>query len=67
MTTEEPSILGPFELADPEVAGALAALRRARRRAEEIAAATGTALVLQIDGKVVRVYPQASGANRTGT
>lgn len=46
--------LGPFELASPELAGAMAALRRARKRAEEIAAATGTAIVLEIDGKIVR-------------
>jgi hypothetical protein len=41
-----------------EVAGALAALRRARQRAEEIAAATGTALIQSVDGKPVRVQPR---------
>jgi stage V sporulation protein SpoVS len=46
---------------DKEVAGALAALRRARRRAEEIAAATGTVLIQSVDGKVVRVKPNVSG------
>jgi hypothetical protein len=37
--------------------GALAALRRARRRAEETAARTGTALIEAVDGKPVRVAP----------
>ena len=36
---------------------ALAALRRARKRAEEIAARTGTALIESDDGKPVRVQP----------
>ena len=44
------------------LAAALPALLRARQRAEEIAIATNTALVMVIDGKVVRVYP---GADRT--
>ena len=37
--------------------GALAALKRSRRRAEEIAAKTNTALILAVDGKPVRVAP----------
>jgi len=41
-------------------AGALAALVRARRRAEEIAARTGTALIQAVDGKPVRVDPRRS-------
>jgi hypothetical protein len=45
------------EVLDEETAGALAALKRARRRAEEIAARTGTALIQAVDGKPVRVQP----------
>jgi hypothetical protein len=36
---------------------ALTALRRARRRAERLAVATGTLLVQMVQGKVVRVPP----------
>ena len=43
----------------PELALALPALRRARKRAEEIAIATNTALIQFEDGQVVRVYPGA--------
>lgn len=46
---------------DEETAGALAALERARHRAEEIAAATGTALIQAVDGKPVRVQPRRTG------
>ena len=42
---------------DSETQAALAAMHRARLRAEEIAAATGTALVQWIDGKMVLTYP----------
>jgi len=38
-------------------AGTLAAMKRARLRAEEIAARTGTALIQAVDGKPVRVEP----------
>ena len=54
----------PIEQArDPLLLKAHAALIRARKRAEEIAIRTNTALVHVIDGKVVRVYPKrgASG------
>jgi len=37
--------------------GSTAALKRARKRAEEIAARTGTALIQAVDGKPVRVKP----------
>lgn len=40
-----------------ELALALPALRRARRRAEEIAIATNTSIVQVEDGKVVLVKP----------
>ncbi len=43
----------------PELALALPALRRARKRAEEIAIATKTALIQVENGKVVRVHPGA--------
>jgi hypothetical protein len=36
---------------------ALAALRRARKRAEELATRTGTMLIEAVDGKPVRVQP----------
>ena len=40
------------------IAVALPALLRARRRAEEIALRTGTALVFSKDGRTVLVYPR---------
>jgi hypothetical protein len=43
---------------DDDVAGGLAALRRARLRAERLALATGTYLVDFVDGKPVRVAPR---------
>lgn len=42
-----------------ELALALPALRRARRRAEEIALATNTSLVQVEDGKVILVKPSS--------
>ena len=51
----------PIEQArTPELALALPALRRARRRAEEIARATNTAIVQVDDGRVVRIKPSSS-------
>lgn len=41
-----------------EIRLAMPALLRARKRAEEIAIATGTAIVQMQDGKVVRYYPK---------
>ncbi len=43
---------------DQERAGALAALIRARKRAEEIAIRTGTAIIQAVDGKPVRIDPK---------
>lgn len=43
---------------DDDVAGGLAALRRARLRAERLALATGTYLIEAVDGKPVRVAPR---------
>src|SRR5258707_9393478 len=58
----------PIELAkNPLLAAALPAPRRARQRAEEIAIATNTALVMVIDGKVVRVYPGAAETGKTSS
>lgn len=51
----------PVEQAQtPELALALPALRRARRRAEEIALATNTAIVQVEDGRVVRIQPSSA-------
>jgi hypothetical protein len=46
-----------------ELALALPALRRARRRAEEIAIATNTCLVQVKDGRVVEITPDELRAN----
>lgn len=43
----------------PRVAGELAALQRAALRAREIALRTNTALVIEQDGKLVRVDPRS--------
>jgi len=43
---------------------ALAALRRARKRAERIAWMTGTDLIQAIDGKPVRVAPRPEAAHK---
>jgi hypothetical protein len=52
----------PIENANtPDLALALPALRRARKRAEEIALATNTALIQVENGQVVRVRPGAQG------
>jgi hypothetical protein len=49
----------PIEEASyPLLAKGLPALRRARKRAEELATATNTALIQLVDGKIVRVYPK---------
>ncbi len=47
---------------ETERMGALAAMKRARLRAEELARATGTHLVEVHDGKVVFVQPPPSAA-----
>jgi len=54
----------PIELANtPDLALALPALRRARKRAEEIA--TDTALVQVRDGQVIRARPEVKHASTT--
>ncbi len=53
----------PLSMAkDPWLAAGLAALRRARKRAEEIARQTGTPLVLAKDGEPMLVAPEPLGA-----
>jgi hypothetical protein len=48
----------PIEQAkSPYLALAMPALRRARKRAEELAIATKTALVQVENGRIVRVHP----------
>ncbi|MGC4089460.1 MAG: hypothetical protein QM756_16535 [Polyangiaceae bacterium] len=54
----------PIEQArTPELALALPALRRARRRAVEIAIATNTSIVQVEDGRVVRIKPTSADAS----
>jgi len=48
--------------ADSTAEGALAALRRARLRAERLALTTGTCLVVAVDGMPVRVQPRPAVA-----
>jgi hypothetical protein len=56
----------PIEHANtPDLALALPALRRARKRAEEIAFATNTALVQVQGGQVIRVRPEVKHASMT--
>jgi hypothetical protein len=47
---------------DIDADAALSALRRARRRAERVALATGTLLVQSVHGKLMRVPPPADAA-----
>jgi len=54
-------VVDAWALYDNELALALPALRRARKRAEEIAIATNTALIQVENGQVVRVLPGAQG------
>lgn len=63
MTNEIPS---NAENRRAEIEGALKALKRARARAEEIAAATGTALIFWQDGRTVRVEPRAKDHGSSG-
>ena len=49
-----------------EAEGVLAALKRAKRRAEDLAIATGTKLVESKDGKTVLVGPDEILARRRG-
>ena len=53
----DPSSLDGSTVPSPVAVGALNALIRARKRAEEIAAATRTAIVQWENGRIVRFYP----------
>ena len=46
--------------ADPDLKGSAKAIKRAARRARDVALQTGTDLIVVRDGKVVRVKPQAA-------
>ena len=50
----------------PDAVAGLAALRRARKRAERIAFATGTLLVQAVNGKPVLVQPKPEAAGDEG-
>ena len=63
MTNEIPS--NP-EDRKAEIEGALEALKRAGVRAEELATATGTALIFWQDGRTVRVEPRAKVRGPSG-
>ena len=54
MTTAPPP---PTNKPRTDAEAALAALKRARKRTEEIAAATGTAVIQWENGQIVRIYP----------
>ena len=57
----------PIEQAnDPLLAKGLPALRRARKRAEELARATDTALVQVVNGEIVVEYPGRSKGGGDG-
>ena len=57
----------PIEQAkNPLLARTLPALLRARKRAEELAAATNTAIVDLVGGKVVHVRPTSTVAPGSG-
>lgn len=46
---------------DADIKGSLAAIRRAARRARQVAQQTGTDLIVQRGGKVIRIKPPESG------
>ncbi|MFO1430790.1 MAG: hypothetical protein U1F76_11715 [Candidatus Competibacteraceae bacterium] len=45
------------EAEDKDIVGSFEALRRAARRAREIAAQTGTAIIVQTEGRIERITP----------
>ena len=51
------------EARDPELHGSLAALRRAAKRAREIAAQTGTSVVVSRNGVIEYLRPPATGVS----
>lgn len=50
------------EAKSADLRGSLPALRRAAERARQIAAQTGTAIIIRRDGKLERVHPVPAGA-----
>lgn len=50
------------EARSADLRGSLPALRRAAERARQIAAQTGTAVVIRREGKLEHVYPAPAGA-----
>ncbi len=54
-----------IELAkDPDLAGSLTAIRRAAKRAAQVAISTNTALIIQRNGKCVHVKPSGESKPR---
>lgn len=54
------------KVTDPDILGVGPALRRAARRARELAARTNTPLVIWRDGKVVKLYPGRRSRGQAG-
>lgn len=50
------------EAKSSDLRGSWSALRRAAERAQQIAAQTGTAVVIQRDGRIVHIYPKTPNA-----
>lgn len=50
------------EARDPDLRNSMAAMQRAARRAREIAALTGTSLIIYRNGQVVAVDPREADA-----
>ncbi|MBI4567223.1 MAG: hypothetical protein HY719_02375 [Planctomycetes bacterium] len=48
-----------FKSDDPDIRGSLPAIKRAARRARELAARTGTPIYVLIKGKIVNLNPKA--------
>jgi hypothetical protein len=65
--SSDPSKKTPQPAPSPLALAALAALKRARKRAEEIAAATGTAIIQWENGAIVRIYPGRKGNGEAGS
>ena len=52
---------------DPDLANAEVALRRAAKRAREIAKETGTSVIYSINGKIVKETPSVEMVNKKDT
>jgi hypothetical protein len=53
------------EIQDADIQNSFAALKRAAKRAREIAIQTGTPLIIVRNGKLVKEFPQASQGKKT--